>query len=783
MQEQISELFKSQGDYLLFTAAALIAVGVVHFLIWRFRPFMRFPWQLWLATLLVLLFGGMIVQRAGEIARDKIVALVSGMAPTYASELERMGHVHITEATPPDDPLYLQMIQAQIRWEKLNPYARDIYTFRKRADGTNILVVDSETDYDHNGDFKGTNEMRTPIGKVYLEPLKGLELAFEGDANFDSDVYHDEWGTWVSDFVPMRDANGKVEAVLGVDFDAKDWLATIAQARRTAMLGLALFLVLMLGSGTGIALQRANVYRRGDDMRRVRESEQRLRLTIRQMPLGFIELDIDGHVRRWNPAAERILGYTAEEANGRKMIPLIVAPSAARHVDDVWSNLLRNIGGGHSINENVTKDGRVILCEWFNAPLIGPNGKVIAVFTIFQDITERVNLEKQLQRSERLSAVGQLSAGVAHDFNNILTIITGYAGLLISGENVPAEFKGDLLHIEDAALRAASLTRQLLAFSRQQAMFPRTLVLNKVVQDIGAMLSRLISVAVKFKLDVARPVPPIEADPAMIEQVVTNLVLNARDAMENGGELTVSVAVAQVGKEALPASSNFQPGPFVRLTVRDTGAGIPAENISRIFEPFFTTKPTGKGTGLGLSVVHGIVQQHGGWITVESKPGQGSAFHVFFPPSGKPAPIENKTEAPEPFSPHITPQTGQTILLAEDEEHVRELACHILEGAGYIVLPAADGRQALEIWAKFHDQIDLLLTDMVMPNGVSGRELSERLLAERASLPVIYTSGYSIDMTAPGFCESDQMLFLPKPYQAQQLVDAVRRCFKPGKAA
>jgi CheY-like chemotaxis protein len=219
----------------------------------------------------------------------------------------------------------------------------------------------------------------------------------------------------------------------------------------------------------------------------------------------------------------------------------------------------------------------------------------------------------------------------------------------------------------------------------------------------------------------------------------------------------------------------------VRLTVRDTGKGIPAENLGRIFEPFFTTKPTGRGTGLGLSVVHGIVQQHNGWISVESTPGKGSAFHVHFPPSDKPVLTGETAGTLELFSPHITPNNAQTILFAEDEKNVRDIACQILERAGYIVLPASDGPQALEIWHKYHDQIDLLLTDMVMPNGLTGRELSERILASRSDLPVIYASGYSLDATVPGFCESERMLFLQKPYQPQQLLAAIHKCFGQGR--
>ncbi|MDD5140304.1 MAG: ATP-binding protein [Verrucomicrobiales bacterium] len=775
MQQQIFETFKAQGDYLTFAVVTLIVIAVVKFGIRRFRPTVSFPWQLWMLVLVVLSFGWGATQRAGEHAREENIAMVSAMAPTYAAEMERRGHSRITESTPPDDPVYLELIRAQIQWEKLNPFAHDIYTFRKRADGTNILVVDSETDYDKNGDFNGKAESRTPIGKVYLQAVKGLEKAYLGEANFDPEIYDDEWGAWVSAFVPMHDADGKVEAVLGVDFAANSWVAAIAQARRGAIWVTAFLLAIILGGGTAIALLRADLVQRTIAEQRLRESEQRLLLTIRQMPLGFIEWDVEANVRIWNPAAERIFGYSAAEVNGRKAFPLIVASSALQHVDELWSKLLRNVGGTHSINENITKDGRTILCEWFNTPLFGPDNKVVAIFSLFQDITDRVNLEKQLQRSERLGAIGQLSAGVAHDFNNILTIITGNVGMLLAPDQPAGSVRTGLKSIEDAALRAAGLTRQLLAFSRQQAMFPRVLHLGESVKGTAPMLSRALTTAVNFKVNVAGHVPPIEADPAMLEQIITNLVLNARDALPDGGDITVSVQAVHVSEDDAGQNASARPGPAVRLSIADNGTGIPAEHLPRIFEPFFTTKLAGRGTGLGLSVVHGIVQQHRGWITVDSTPGKGSTFHVFFPPSDRKV-ADAPSENPPAVTARVASKSGHTILLVEDEAAVGDLARLILESAGYRVLLASDGHEALKLWGNHRHQIDLLLTDMVMPNGLTGHKLSLQLLKEQPDLPVIYASGYSIEFAALDFSESDRTVFLPKPYLADELVATVRRC-------
>jgi PAS domain S-box-containing protein len=782
MPERLTAFLSAQGDYLVFAGVVLFFTMLAALVLRRIRPDARLAWSVWLASAVVLLLGWQQAERHGNHARKESAALISAMATTYAKEMEIGGHSTINEQTLPDDPVYLKLIAAQIRWEKLNLFALDIYTFRKRADGTNILVVDSETDYNKDGVFSGENESRTPIGKEYHESVEGLEKAFAGEANFDDEVTADEWGSTVSMFVPMHDVAGRMEAVLGVDFDATAWLAAIAKARHEVMAVVSVLLVFIVGGGLGIVLLRADIQRRAESERLLRASEERLLLTIRQMPLGFIEWDIEARAQMWNPAAERIFGFQSAEVKGKKMFPLIVAPSAAGHVDEIWASLLRNTGGVHSLNENVTQDGRTIVCEWFNTPLIGPDNRVVAVFSVIQDITERVNLDKQLQRSERLSSIGQLSAGMAHDFNNILTIITCHAGLSQTRANIPAEVKNDLCQIEAAALRAAGLTRQLLAFSRQQAMFPLTLSLGKLVQDLGKMLARLIGEDIHFKVSAAEALPPIEADPAMIEQVVTNLVLNARDALSRGGNLTVDVDFATVAALAVPAVPGARAGDFVRLTVRDTGTGISPENLARIFEPFFTTKPTGKGTGLGLSVVHGIVQQHGGWLTVASAVGKGTVFEIYFPPSNKSAASSDtaQVQRSQPPPPH---KSAGTLLLVEDEELVRELACDILRGAGYQVFAAADGPQALEVWRQQGRQIDLLLTDMVMPNGMTGRELAERILAERPSLPVIFASGYSIDLADPSFCESERMRFLPKPYQTQQLIAIVQKCFHQGGAA
>ncbi len=770
-----SEILHTGQDYLVFAGLTVGVFGLLEFSLRRFWRGAHLPWPAWGVLLAVVGGGWWAAQNACEDAKDDMGRLVSALAPTYAAEMAQMDHHKITLETKPDDPLYLKMIEAEKRWQALNPYAHDIYTIRQTPDGKKRLIVDSETDYDHNGDFLGATEGRTPIGKEYQEADPGLDFALSGHANFDQEIVKDDWGIWVSAWAPIM-IDGKVDAVLGVDFDAHRYAAVISEANGHIIERLALLALAVGIGGAAFAIQRADLRRRVEIEARSRKSEERMLLTVRKLPLGFIEWNDRAEVVAWNPSAERIFGFKAEEVFGKEAFRIIVAPGSREHVDKIWASLIRQTGGTHSINDNLTKDGRTIVVEWFNTPLLTSQGKVTGVFSLMQDITERVNLEKHVQQAQRLNAVGQLAAGIAHDFNNILTIITGHAGLLLGLPGLPREAHPELERIEEAALRAARLTRQLLAFSRQQAMFPRALHLNEVVTSSATMLARVVGADVSLNVQFAEDAPPIEADPAMLDQMITNLVLNARDAMPNGGAIRIAVDRVDISEETADLNSDARSGPAVRLSVSDTGLGIPPEHLPRIFEPFYTTKKTGQGTGLGLSVVHGIMKQHHGWIKVESTVGHGTTFHLHFPPTPK----TPETEEPMGAYCHVpTSRTNrQTVLVVEDEAIVRELARMILEREGYRVLEAEDGPSALRVWAEQGPAVDLLLTDMVMPNGITGRELSLRLLAERPSLPIIYASGYSIELTAPDFQPNERQIFLQKPYLTDQLVTTVRRCLQ-----
>ncbi len=401
------------------------------------------------------------------------------------------------------------------------------------------------------------------------------------------------------------------------------------------------------------------------------------------------------------------------------------------------------------------------------------------VHAYVEDVTERLSLEAQLRQSQKMESVGQLAAGVAHDFNNMLTVIQGHSGMLLAKSSQKSELLDSAQAIYFAAERAANLTRQLLMFSRKNVMQPRRLDLREVVSHMTKMLQRLLGETITLEFRSPSEIPAIQADVGMVEQVIMNLAVNARDAMPKGGTLTISTTPIEVNQAYVLTHPEAHPGTFVCLQVADTGFGMARETLARIFEPFFTTKEIGKGTGLGLATVYGIVKQHAGWIEVFSEPGKGAAFNVFWPANVGPLeakPAEDSLNAPVRGG-------RETILIVEDEPVLRELAHTILQECGYNVLEASSGLDALEVWAKHRDAIDLVLTDMVMPQGVSGADLARKLLASKPALKLVFTSGYSMDDIDSTFIRSGRASFLQKPYTHVTLTEAIRDCLdrKGGK--
>ena len=511
--------------------------------------------------------------------------------------------------------------------------------------------------------------------------------------------------------------------------------------------------------------------RRTDE--KLRQANERTQFYMSRLPLGFIAWDEDFCVTEWNPAAERMFGWTATEAMGRHAYELIVPSDIQPLVNKVWQEV---IAGGnpasHSINENLAKDGRRLTCEWRNLPLRNAHGQICGCLSIIEDITERIRSEKQraelevkLRQSQKMEAIGQLSGGIAHDFNNILTVIQGNAALLQSLDLQPGETRDCSNQISRAAERAAGLTRQLLMFARKQEMRPVNLDLNETVAQITKMLQRILGEDVTLRTEYAPALPLIHADVGMLEQIVLNLAVNARDAMATGGKLTLRTSA-----EKRRSKDSEKEETHVCLQIADTGCGIAPEILPRIFEPFFTTKEVGKGTGLGLATVYGIVQQHHGNIRVQSEPGQGATFTVSFPAVGDSETIR-ATPPPKP----VLPRSTETILLVEDELPLRTFVSDLLQRCGYAVLEAESGPAALKVWGEKRETIDLLFTDVIMPEAMNGIELGHRLLAEKPALKVIYTSGYTGNLEGHRQTLVEGVNFIRKPYKPETLAEMIRK--------
>ena len=547
-------------------------------------------------------------------------------------------------------------------------------------------------------------------------------------------------------FIVVSGAVGEERAVAAMRAGASDYLLKDRLAR------------------LGMAVQRALEMRASEDRQR------RLQTAMEQTGDGMMIISTDSTILYVNPAFEAMTGFPAEEVVGET--PRVLR--GGEQSDELFQELGEAIDDGREWRGRMTHqrpDGRRLELDLSMSPIRNAAGEVVEFVGVGRDVSQQSGLERALRQAQKMEAVGRLAGGVAHDFNNLLTAILGYTELLRGhyrdhqGEGRPGRY---LEEIHRAAERGSALTRQLLTFSRRQTAWPERLNLDEVVESIRGMLGRIIGEDVRLQVRPNGGNPVVEADRGHLEQMIVNLVVNSRDALPEGGNIILSTAERRVSG-AEPEHPGLDPGEYAVLTVADDGEGIEPRHHERIFEPFFTTKSEGKGTGLGLSTVFGIVQEAGGGIQVDSQPGEGTTFTILLPTSD---------EADEAAAADEEPQTlveGSTILVVEDEEATGRLIREVLAEDGHRVLLAPDAEEGLDTWRRHRRQIDLLITDVVLP-GRTGPELADEIHQRHPEVPVLFMSGY------PGGrldqAHFDDLNYLPKPFPPTDLRNAVARALE-----
>ncbi len=491
----------------------------------------------------------------------------------------------------------------------------------------------------------------------------------------------------------------------------------------------------------------------------LREQTELMEKVLDHIPAMIAVFDPLGHLRYVNREWERTQGWTLAEVRAHADILGVFYPDPERR-REVWERI-QQASGEWTETEARSRDGRTHHELWANVRL--SDGTLIG---IGQDVTARKRLEEQFHEAQRLEGLGRLAGGVAHDFNNLLTAVLGYTELLEHRLSADTAALADLAQVRMAAIRARDLTHQLLAIARRQVISPCPVDPNALTLETLGLLARVLREDIAIESELEPAVWRVKVDPAQLQQVLMNLALNARDAMPTGGRLVLSTEnVSLAGAKA--ESRGLAPGEYVRLSVRDTGVGMSRETLARLFEPFFTTKPRGEGTGLGLATVYGIVRQSGGHIEAESEPGEGARFAIWLPRVLEPMPEAVPERRPSVHG------AGETVLAVEDDPAVRALTAQTLRAAGYVVLLAQDGREALELGARHTERIELLVTDVVMPH-MSGRQLADAMLRLRPALRVLFVSGYAEDVVVHGGVPEDGSAFLDKPFTPTELLRKVR---------
>jgi PAS domain S-box-containing protein len=500
--------------------------------------------------------------------------------------------------------------------------------------------------------------------------------------------------------------------------------------------------------------------------RKAEEAQKRLFTAIEQAAEGMVITDRQGTIQYVNPALERITGYTRDEIIGENPRLFKSGAHDAVFYKQMWETITSGeIWSGRIVNRR--KDGTLYHEEATISPVRDASGKITNFVAVKRDITEHMELSRQLLQAQKMEAIGTLAGGIAHDFNNLLQVILGYSELILSDEQLPSAYKDDLERISHAGKDGADLVQRLLTFSRKTEIKPKPLNLNHRISQVEKLLTRTIPKMIDIEMVLAEDLEVINADPIQMEQVIMNLAVNARDAMPEGGKLVIHTANVRLDEAYARTHLGARPGPYVLLSVSDTGIGMDKETLDHVFEPFFTTKGVGEGTGLGLATVYGIVKQHGGYIMCYSEPDKGTTFKLYFPALVAETATEEKVPSPIPIG------GSETILLVDDEELVRDLGTRILRRAGYTVLTATNGVEALELYSLQPGTISLVILDLIMPE-MGGKQCLEELLNIDPSVKVLVASGYAQTGPARAATQAGAKGFVSKPYDIRELLKTVR---------
>ena len=1020
MLHDLPSLLSAQSDYLVYLLAGLALFAAAEVTLRRRRG-VSLPRPLWAAVGLLLGLAWWFAHRVGERAHQEIAAQMGDIAPIFGDSMEQLGHSRITPGTPPDDPVYRHLIETQIRLLQLSPSVSDIYTMRAGPDGQVRIIVDSETDYDRNGRIEGEREQRTAIGRVYDHVDHGLKLALAGTANFDREIYSDEWGEWVSAWVPLRRPDGSLDGVLGVDFPAKDWLEAGRRERRAVLTQFGGLVVLLLAGGAAFALLRRKVAELELARAQVRAGDEHIRQVVDTALDAAITMDAQGRISAWNRQAESMFGWPAAEVIGRTLADVIVPPALRdahtrgmnRYLSSGTSTLMGQrlemtalcrdgreipvelsvspilVGGSrqfssflrdisarkkaqHDLERLATHlsdaqrignigswaidlasdvlqcsdqalvifgrnrrdfepsrtalrsalapadyersakiladalaqmqafevearilrpDGTIRWVEIRGQPTPGADGTAASIAGTIRDITERKEGEASLRRShrqfeevfenaqaglvvlnpqgrivlanrcaagllerpstalvglrlqdalldrallsdaaafpslacaaataplvrlhckrddgaeffgemalrafegdgdggvlvqitdttarelhqrlelraQRMESIGTLSGGVAHDLNNSLAPILMAIELLRARNPESANV---INTIERCAQRGASMVKQLLTFARGSEGQRRTITPTNLLEEMAGIargtFPQNITVTTDFE-----PAPwAVSADATQLHQVLLNLCVNARDAMPQGGTLSLTTRNMTIDATFAGNFVDAKAGRYLEWRVADTGEGMPPEVIERIFDPFFTTKGPDKGSGLGLSTVLGIVRSHGGFLRVESVPRHGSCFHVYLPA------VESAMDSTAPFGLDRSSLRGEgeTILVVDDERSVREITADVLRLRNFQVVLASDGADALMKVADNPGVVRVVITDLHMPH-LDGRQLVKALQRMLPTAGIIVASGTLTPKDVNDFKACGVVAVIEKPFLQADLLGALQ---------